>query len=111
MATLAPGGRITQTVLEPEMEHLRKGWTLPAGDSGHEAVLGSVLSSRAIERLDLFDQAQPAFVIRVCRQSTSLSEAGRKLLPPRAKNARPPTTPTGFENISRGLIWIGRWSG
>ena len=61
------------------MEHLRKGWTPRAGDSGHEAVLGSVLSGRAMEKLDLFDQAQLAFVIGVCRQSSSLSEAGRKL--------------------------------
>jgi transcriptional regulatory protein RtcR len=79
MATLAPGGRITRTVLESEVEHLRRGWAPSAGNSGHEAILESVLSSQAIGRLDLFDQAQLAFVVRLCRQSAGLSDAGRKL--------------------------------
>ena len=79
MATLAPGGRITQAVLDSEMDHLRKSWAPPVGDSSHEAVLEGLLSNQAIEKLDLFDQAQLCFVIGVCRQSASLSEAGRKL--------------------------------
>jgi transcriptional regulatory protein RtcR len=42
-------------------------------------VLEGVLGNQAIEKLDLFDQVQLAFVIRICQESASLSEAGRKL--------------------------------
>jgi len=45
----------------------------------HDAVLGRVLSEKAIERLDLFDRVQLALAIRVCGDSGSLSDAGRKL--------------------------------
>jgi len=79
MATLAPGGRITQAVLESEMTHLREGWAPPAADSGDAAGLEDVLGHQAMEKLDLFDQVQLAFVIRICQESASLSEAGRKL--------------------------------
>jgi transcriptional regulatory protein RtcR len=68
-----------RTVLESEMDHLRKRWAPPAGDFGHEAILEGVLGNDAIEKLDLFDRAQLAFVIHLCRESASLSEAGRKL--------------------------------
>ena len=37
------------------------------------------MGSRALEQLDLFDRAQIAFVVSVCRESTTLSDAGRKL--------------------------------
>jgi transcriptional regulatory protein RtcR len=38
-----------------------------------------LLDPQEIENLDLFDRAQLAFVVRVCRRSRSLSEAGRAL--------------------------------
>lgn len=78
MATLAPGGRITSQILDAELERLRQGWSTPNDQQG-DADLGSLLSSDAIEQLDLFDRAQLAFVIRICRECTTLSEAGRKL--------------------------------
>jgi transcriptional regulatory protein RtcR len=79
MATLSMGGRITGPILEEEMDRLRTGWTAPAGDADPEAVLAGVLSEKALEKLDLFDQAQLACVIQVCRESATLSEAGRRL--------------------------------
>ncbi|MEI9866362.1 MAG: hypothetical protein WDN00_17765 [Limisphaerales bacterium] len=48
-------------------------------DDDHCALLAEVLSDKAKDKLDLFDQAQLAFVIRVCRESAALSDAGRKL--------------------------------
>ena len=36
-------------------------------------------NEKARQQLDLFDQAQLAFVIRICRESATLSDAGRKL--------------------------------
>lgn len=41
-------------------------------------LLAEVLGAR-VEALDLFDRAQLAAVIRACRASASLSEAGRRL--------------------------------
>jgi transcriptional regulatory protein RtcR len=79
MATLSPGGRITNEVLNTELGRLRSAWSAPADAADHDAILTSVMSSKALEGLDLFDRAQLAFVINVCRQCTTLSEAGRKL--------------------------------
>ena len=79
MATLSLGGRITEPVLQEEIERLKAGWSAPASNEDHEAVLAGILNDKAREKLDLFDQAQLAFVIRVCRESATLSDAGRKL--------------------------------
>jgi transcriptional regulatory protein RtcR len=38
-----------------------------------------LLSTERLDQLDLFDRAQLEFVIRVCRESSSLSDAGRRL--------------------------------
>ena len=38
-----------------------------------------LLGERRLEKLDLFDRVQLAYVARVCRESETLSEAGRKL--------------------------------
>ena len=79
MATLSPGGRITEKVLSDEMARLQAGWSTPTAANDPQAVLAMVLSDDAREKLDLFDQAQLAVVIQVCRESATLSDAGRKL--------------------------------
>jgi transcriptional regulatory protein RtcR len=78
MATLAPGERITSEILDGELGRLRQGWSTPV-DQSSEADLGSLLGSDALEALDLFDRAQLVFVIRICRECPTSSEAGRKL--------------------------------
>jgi transcriptional regulatory protein RtcR len=79
MATLAEGGRITAPVLDEELVRLRAAWSEPkAGEDGVE-LLASVMGSKRLAEIDPFDQAQLAYVIRVCRESKSQSEAGRKL--------------------------------
>lgn len=88
MATLSPGGRITADVLAEEIERLKAGWSPSTSDGDHEAVLAGVLSEKAIEALDLFDQAQLAFVIQVCRESATLSDAGRKLFAATRENRK-----------------------
>ncbi len=88
MATLSPGGRITMPVLDGEMERLKGGWATPMADDDHGALLVEVLSDKAKEKLDLFDQAQLAFVIRVCRESATLSDAGRKLFAATRENRK-----------------------
>ncbi len=79
MATLAPGGRVTPPVLIEEIARLKASWSTPVAEDDHAAVLATVLNDRVREKLDLFDQAQLAFVIRICQESATLSDAGRKL--------------------------------
>lgn len=76
MATLAEGGRIRLQEVEEEITRLERAWR---GGSGGTDGLEEVLSAEQREGLDLFDRVQLAEVVRVCRQSRSLSEAGRVL--------------------------------
>ena len=78
LCTFADGARIQLGSVEREIERLKTGWRLSANDP-NEGVLLSVLSQAQISNLDPFDQPSLANVIRVCRKSTSLSEAGRTL--------------------------------
>ena len=79
MATLAVGGRITEELVTEEIGRLQCAWSgfLPsvAVDDG----LNSLLSIDALAELDLFDRLQLVEVLRVCRASRSLAEAGRVL--------------------------------
>ena len=79
MATLSAGGRITREVMQGEIARLRSSWA-PAPDAPYrEAIPAGVLDPAAFRQLDLFDRVQLAAVIAVCRESATLSEAGRKL--------------------------------
>jgi transcriptional regulatory protein RtcR len=78
MATLAPGGRISSDIVIEEMERLRTFWNHPE-DTPSEDSFEGLLDQRELESLDLFDRAQLAFVVDVCKRSRSLSEAGRAL--------------------------------
>ncbi len=78
MATLAPGGRISVDLVREEIERLRSAWAkLEASDV--EDSLADLLGKERLEDLDLFDRVQLARVIQICRDSRSLSDAGRKL--------------------------------
>jgi transcriptional regulatory protein RtcR len=77
MATLAPRGRITVECVETEAARLREGWR----DSGDQASSreNAALTKVQREEIDPFDLAQLDFVLQVCRESKTLSDAGRKL--------------------------------
>jgi transcriptional regulatory protein RtcR len=77
MATLAPSGRITEAVVAEEIARLSQQWR--PGGSGQQDALGSLLSPERIAALDLFDRVQLAEVVRICRQYSTLSAAGRAL--------------------------------
>lgn len=79
MSTLAPGGRITRAVLDAEIVRLRKGWQDAPSIDADETLLREALGAERAAKLDLFDQAQLACVIRTCRGSETVSEAGRRL--------------------------------
>jgi transcriptional regulatory protein RtcR len=81
MATLAEGGRIGVAGVDEEIARLRSAWRRGGEvDSGvDEDGLAEVLGAEATSKLDPFDRVQLAEVLRVCRGSRSLSEAGRTL--------------------------------
>jgi transcriptional regulatory protein RtcR len=78
MATLAPGGRISTQVVGEETSRLSVAWHKPE-TTQHDDELRKFLTPEQLEEIDLFDRAQLAFVIDVCKRSRSLSEAGRSL--------------------------------
>lgn len=78
MATLAPGGRITVDTVEEETGKLRTLWNCTEQRSTSGS-LKDHFTSQQIASMDLFDQHQLSIVIDVCRESRSLSDAGRKL--------------------------------
>jgi transcriptional regulatory protein RtcR len=78
MATLAPGGRISNQVVYEETGRLSVTWHKPE-TTRHDDELGQFLTPKQLEEIDLFDRAQLAFVIDFCTRSRSLSEAGRSL--------------------------------
>lgn len=76
MAVLAERGRVTVAMVEAELATLRDQWAAAHADTDI-GLLSEVLARP--ETLDEFDRAQLAGVIRACRESPSLSAAGRRL--------------------------------
>jgi transcriptional regulatory protein RtcR len=81
LATLADGGRITTALVEAELQRLRWLWQRqrPASALDAGGDLDALLPEDQLATLDLFDRIQLQAVIRVCRQSRSMSDAGRTL--------------------------------
>jgi transcriptional regulatory protein RtcR len=78
MATLAPGGRITIEVANEEIDRLKLAWGEQSVNETDD-LLEQLLGTERMNGLDLFDREQLASVIRLCRKSRTLSEAGRAL--------------------------------
>ncbi|HYW16943.1 MAG TPA: RNA repair transcriptional activator RtcR [Allosphingosinicella sp.] len=76
MATFAPSGRIDTATVEAEKARLKRFWT--TGSASTDSIAEFVDPAR-LEEIDPFDRVQLAEVIRTCRRSRSLSEAGRAL--------------------------------
>ena len=74
MSVLAGGGRITTDIVREEWERMTESWRRLGGaeHEGEEALLSSVLGPDA-RKLYLFDAAQLACVVRVCRRAHNLS--------------------------------------
>ncbi|MEN6449711.1 MAG: RNA repair transcriptional activator RtcR [Thermoguttaceae bacterium] len=78
MAILAPGNRINVETVDEEIGRLAAAWRSSTSD-GVEDLLTAILGPDKTAELDRFDCVQLAEAIRVCRQSRTLSEAGRRL--------------------------------
>ncbi|CAB5720860.1 Quorum-sensing regulator protein F [Delftia tsuruhatensis] len=83
LATLADAGRISTALVDAEIQRLK--WLWQRGDAeqpGGVALppgLDTLLPGETLTQMDLFDRLQLEAVLRVCRESPSLSEAGRRL--------------------------------
>jgi transcriptional regulatory protein RtcR len=87
MATLAPGGRITTDVVQEEISRLKALWNTDETDT-NKKFLTEVIGEDKAEQLDRFEKIQLADVLEVCRESKSMSEAGRKIFAVSRKNKR-----------------------
>src|SRR5688572_3311407 len=79
MGTLSKGARISTELVREEVQRLQDFWTDDSPRRAKDSDLEGVLSSEQVERLDLFDRLQLERVLEVCRESRSLSDAGRTL--------------------------------
>jgi transcriptional regulatory protein RtcR len=76
MATLASSGRIDEDLVREETARLTGQWR-PRAEVADDPLI-AVLGAKAAQ-LDRFDAVQLSEVVRVCRSSRSLSDAGRTL--------------------------------
>ena len=107
MATLAPGGRIALDVVTEEIDRLRSGWLPHNLDARHDATM-EVLGAEKAAAVDRFDRAQLTDVLNVCRESRSLSEAGRVLFQASRKNKK---SSNDADRLSKYLARFGlRWN-
>jgi transcriptional regulatory protein RtcR len=74
------GGRLHSSVdlVREEIERLTKAWASLQANETQDG-LADLLGRERMEEVDLFDRVQLASVIDVCRNSRSLSDAGRRL--------------------------------
>lgn len=79
MATLAVGGRITEEIAAGEILRLQQAWQGFQEQPATENILAMYLSDEQMVDLDLFDRLQLVEVIKVCKSSRSMAEAGRQL--------------------------------
>lgn len=77
LCTLAPRGRITRAMIGDEIDLLRRDWQRSERNADHHLIRD--LLGTGSEEIDPFDVVQLAKVVRTCRQSASISAAGRSL--------------------------------
>jgi len=114
MATLAEAGRITSALVDAEAVRLARLWqpagASPADDAASgdaDAVDLDALLGEAAAQLDRFDALQLQAVVRVCRNSASLSDAGRRLFAVSRQAKRQPNDADRLKKyLARfGLAW------
>lgn len=107
MATLSRGGRITKANVEEEIARLQAMWRGPAKDA-EEDIVNEMLGPETAGELDLFDRAQLAQVLKICRTCKSLSEAGRRLFAvSRNRRSKPNDADRLRKYLARfGIQWL-----
>ena len=107
MATIAPGGRISHEVVQEEILRLRAAWRDASGSEAAGDLLEAVLTPETLDAIDPFERVQLAEVMRVCRASRTLSDAGRRLFAAsRTRKAAPNDADRLRKYLARfGLEW------
>ena len=96
MATLAPRGRVRAEEVEEEVGRLESSWERPSQD---EIELPDLETE-----IDPFDRPQLAYVIKICRESKTLSEAGRKLF---SESRKKKANPNDADRVRKYLARFG----
>lgn len=108
MATLADAGRITDKIISDEMPRLKRMWQHRSPNSQIDlkgnVELEDVLSKAEMDKMDLFDKLQLSAVIDICRHSTTMSDAGRKLF---AASRSEKTKPNDADRVKKYLAKFG----
>lgn len=109
MSTLAPAGRITVAEVNEEIARLESAWAAGESHAGptpenDRDQLRPLLGEEALERLDEFDLVQLAHVVRVCRRSRTMAEAGRTLF---AASRREKENPNDADRVRKYLLRFG----
>ena len=73
-----------------ESQRRLKAWWDALETANAQDLLSGILTQQQLDEIDLFDRVQLAQVIEVCRESRSLSDAGRRLF--NASRARKAST-------------------
>ena len=94
-------------VVEEEIRRLRAAWRDASGSEATGDLLESVLPPETLAAIDPFDRVQLAEVVRVCRASRTLSDAGRRLFAAsRTRKAAPNDADRLRKYLARfGLDW------
>lgn len=105
MCTLAEGGRITVEEVENEIRRLKESWrTHDVAEQPETGALDRILAKKDHRPPDPFERVQLAYVVKVCRQSRSLSEAGRKLY---AQSRKLKSKPNDADRLKKYLAKYG----
>ena len=103
MATLAEGGRITLDVVEDEIARSSRRLAKAEGATC-DTSLATLLGEDVNEKYDRFDLAQLAEVIRICRESDSMSDAAKKLF---AVSRKAKSSSNDSDRLSKYLAKFG----
>lgn len=97
--SLLSDGRIGLSHVRDEIARLERDWGMT-----RSVTASAVELPASVGELDLFDQAQLAQVLEVCRHSESLAEAGRKLF---AVSRRAKESPNDSDRLRKYLARFG----
>jgi transcriptional regulatory protein RtcR len=104
LATLSPNGRINEEIVGAEIARLKKLWRRAPESGSADALLSDTIGAERLADIDLFDRVQLAGVIRVCRESSSLSAAGRALF---GASRQKRTTANDADRLRKYLLRFG----
>jgi transcriptional regulatory protein RtcR len=106
MATLAPGGRITEPLVAEEIERLREQSAAgrPEDGAATSKRVGRVLGPGRARALDRFDVAQLEEVLAVCERAPTLSAASRALY---AESRKAKTSSNDADRLRKYLARFG----